>query len=292
MCCISVPRSYFLFLFCYTYPMKFLKSGFIWILLLGAVALWVYADINKTNACAKSIEYTIGSFDTRFNISKADFVATVKQAEAIWEDATGKDLFTYDAEPTHGRLYDLVGHYFVRGEVAVNLIYDERQAKSEEHRALSSEIDTKKESADAVKFQFENLQAQYKAASASYQQFIQQYRARKISYETLEEKRLEVNRLAQEVNALIKKYNLLVGQINTVVREVNQNAGQEFEEGQYIRDEKGERITIYEFGTRQDLLRVLAHEFGHALGLDARVWHGLGCGRHIPAPCRPCGTEG
>ncbi len=248
--------------------MKFLRNYFLWIILLAAIALWVYVDINKNNACVDPIEYTMGSFDTRFNISKADFVTTVKQAEAIWEDATGKDLFVYEAKPTHNWFYDLFGRYFVRGEVAVNLVYDERQAQSEEHRALVSEVNEQRESADAVKFQFETLQANYKAASVDYQDYIRQYRARKISYETLEAKRLEVNQLASQVNALIKKYNLLVGEINTVVREVNQHAGREFEEGQYVRDEKGERVNIYEFGTRKDLLRVLAHEFGHALGLD------------------------
>jgi predicted Zn-dependent protease len=30
----------------------------------------------------------------------------------------------------------------------------------------------------------------------------------------------------------------------------------------------GEEINIYEFDSRTALLRVLAHEFGHALGLD------------------------
>jgi len=36
----------------------------------------------------------------------------------------------------------------------------------------------------------------------------------------------------------------------------------------YERDADGERINIYQFESKEKLMRVLAHEFGHALGLD------------------------
>ena len=49
---------------------------------------------------------------------------------------------------------------------------------------------------------------------------------------------------------------------------VNQGAGEKFSAGEYIRDETGERINIYQFDGRDKLIRVLAHELGHALGLD------------------------
>jgi len=47
----------------------------------------------------------------------------------------------------------------------------------------------------------------------------------------------------------------------------NFSNGEEFEEGEYIRDASGQRINIYEFGNETDLIRVLTHELGHALGL-------------------------
>ncbi|MES2214229.1 MAG: matrixin family metalloprotease [Patescibacteria group bacterium] len=67
---------------------------------------------------------------------------------------------------------------------------------------------------------------------------------------------------------LIRKYNSLVDQANQKVSTINESAGKEFNEGEYIYDEAGQRINIYEFTSRAELVRVLAHELGHALGLD------------------------
>jgi predicted Zn-dependent protease len=82
----------------------------------------------------------------------------------------------------------------------------------------------------------------------------------------LESDRQEINALVAEINAFIGKYNLLVRQANSHINTINQNAGTEFEEGIYAPSTK--TIDIYEFSTRNKLLRVLAHELGHSLGID------------------------
>lgn len=237
--------------------------------MLVAVGLWLYVDITKAGVCDEPIKYSIGAYDQRFKISKADFKSAVDEAAQLWEGAAGKNLFEYKsaATPTN-TFYQYIGRFFVRKEIPVSLIYDVRQQLSEQHRELISEVNDQKESADTVKRQFQSLQNQYKTASAEYESMLSQYRRRKVSYEILEAKRQQVNTLANEVNALIKKYNYLVGELNEVVHTVNQTAGQEFEEGQYVSDRTGEKINIYEFSNSQTLVRVLAHEFGHALGLD------------------------
>lgn len=60
----------------------------------------------------------------------------------------------------------------------------------------------------------------------------------------------------------------MVEALNTQIARYNQTAGHPFEEGEYVRDAKGERITIFEFIGDTQLERVLAHELGHAIGLD------------------------
>ena len=40
------------------------------------------------------------------------------------------------------------------------------------------------------------------------------------------------------------------------------------EEGVYFFEDGKKEIDIYEFSSREKLIRVLAHEFGHALGLE------------------------
>ena len=66
-----------------------------------------------------------------------------------------------------------------------------------------------------------------------------------------------LNRLATALNLTVEKYNT-----------VNVARGESFEEGVYSSDGANKEIDIYEFSNRQKLLRVLAHELGHALGLE------------------------
>ncbi len=73
-----------------------------------------------------------------------------------------------------------------------------------------------------------------------------------------------INELAQNINTLIDELHLNVQKYNTARVE----NGDEFSEGEYVRDMSGERINIYEFSSDVKLFRVLVHELGHALGLQ------------------------
>lgn len=249
--------------------MTLLRKSFLWILLLGSVGFWVYADYIRPGVCESPIRYSLGSFDERFRIPQANFKEAVDEATYLWENATGKNLFEYESDPKPtGSFYQYVGRHFVRAPIPVSLVYDERQQISEERRSLVSEVNEQKESVDGLKDRYLAKREVYRQASAEYLNLINEYKKKKTSYATVESKRLEVNRLADEVNTLIKHYNALVGEVNAVVQTINTTSGYEFEEGQYVVDAEGEKIAIYEFDDTQTLVRVLAHEFGHALGLD------------------------
>jgi predicted Zn-dependent protease len=247
--------------------MTFIKNLFLYGLLAASVALAGYVYVHKEIPCRSPIQYSLGTLDSRFGISKAGFLSDISDATHIWENAYGKDLFEYTAAPQPG-FSGWLQKYFGRPPILVNLVYDERQLKSDENKTLVSEIGNTKATAAEVKAQFTSLQAKYTQSKAEYQVLLDNYKKHHGDFATLEQKRIEVNTLADSINALVKKYNTIVGQVNQVVDKVNQTAGQEFEEGQYVLDEKGERINIYEFSTTQALVRVIAHELGHAIGLD------------------------
>ena len=89
--------------------------------------------------------------------------------------------------------------------------------------------------------------------------------------QNLEMMQNRINNMVGEINALVVALNRLATTLNLSVEQfnaVNGARGESFEEGVYTTDGINKEIDIYEFSNRQKLVRVLAHELGHALGLD------------------------
>jgi predicted Zn-dependent protease len=75
---------------------------------------------------------------------------------------------------------------------------------------------------------------------------------------------IELNALAEELNALARTLHIDVNKYN----EISKENGEEFNEGIYHTGPEGQKIDIYQFESKDKLIRVLTHELGHALGLD------------------------
>jgi hypothetical protein len=251
------------------------------LVIIGSISYSGYMIMRSP--CASPLEYSIGSVDEKFGISSAEIISALSEAEKIWESGVGKDVLTFDT-----------------GGVPVNFIYDERQATADKNAEIETKIDQTEMTAEQVKTQFENLKFRYENVSREYDAMVEEYKKDLDSYNAqvalwnsqrgashddyakmmknkealedyqkkLEAKRLEVNRLADEVNRLIGRYNSLVKNINSNIEAINESADREFEQGEYIQEGFDRRINIYEFDKRSDLVRVLVHEFGHALGVD------------------------
>ena len=80
-----------------------------------------------------------------------------------------------------------------------------------------------------------------------------------------------MNEIIATLNAAVDALNRLAKDLNITARTYNRigaERGDEFEEGIFQSGPQGTSITIYEFENREKLVRVLAHELGHALGLQ------------------------
>ncbi len=262
---------------------------------LGEKTLPVYYNVKALifprDICKEPIPYVLGRFDNDFKISEMYFLDALKEAEAIWEEPSGKNLFTY--EPGN----------IEADTLKVNLIYDYRQQATNTLSGLGVTVNQTRASYDSLKAKFTVLKNQYEiekdalnARIASFNQKNEAY-AKEVNYwnkkggapkaeydklqatqaelereaRELKSRQARVNTLADEVNAFVVVLNRLASALNITVDKyntINETRGETFEEGVYVREGVNQEIDIYEFSDRTKLVRVLAHELGHALELE------------------------
>jgi hypothetical protein len=252
--------------------------------------------IGLDKPCTKPIIYYIGDFDTRFGQSKKEFENNLARASSIWNNALGKTLFQYSE--TNPPTPDNSKH-----ELKINLIYDDRQEVTDQLKVVNSTIDNSKDSYESLKVRFDSLKSNFEIQKRSLETLVKTYESQKDNYEKdvaywnsqggapkkefaeLEARRIALNSQVQkinsanrELNSMITELNSMASTLNSLTKDINQKIGTfntismtngpEFQEGEYISDESGYRINIYQYNDYTKLIRVLAHEFGHALNIE------------------------
>ncbi len=259
-----------------------MRTPYAVILMLTLLLSTTYWYTSVEAVCRLPIYYSLGEIDSRFSLSDDEIRTVLSESESIWEEATGRNLFTYDED----------------ADLKVNFIFDERQEAAEEAEELKEKLDAKEQVNEALGDTYAELVEQYNAQQIAYEDQKSVYErklnvynaevkkyneaggAPKDVFEQLEEDRQELDRELTAINSTASKLNSLSDKINSIgdrgnelIQQYNDTvvrfndsygSGEEFTQGDY----QGDAINIYTFKDKDELALVLAHEFGHSMSLD------------------------
>ena len=258
--------------------MNRLLAGLLIVAIVIGGGYWYHTANSK---CPVPIAYSIGEVDERFGISAEEARAVISEAESIWEDKTGRNLFTYDED----------------AEFAINFIFDDRQRVTLEEHQLREVLDRTENISSTLREEYEVLLSRYESLKQTYENRLRTYEDKlelhngeverwntqggaptdvyqRLSDEqkTLSAESAELSSIARRLNELVDSINELGDKSNRTIRDYNNQVAEyndrfheerEFTQGDY---QEG-RINIYQFKDLDELRLVLVHELGHALSL-------------------------
>jgi len=240
--------------------LKFFKIPVI-LTLLTTVIVGASGNFLYYFPCNRPILYKVGEVNQKFGLSREQFISTAKEAAGNWNGAAGKNIFQYNEE----------------APLTVNLVFDGRQEVKTQVTSLDKKLTNDKKT-------LEQNEAEYQEGVANFQRGLDELNA-KISevnarggatpeeYEQLKKEQENLRGESEQLNELAKALNKSAVFFNTQVDKLNQIA-QDFnsllevkpEEGLYNPEEN--KIEVYFYSGRKELLYTLMHELGHARGLS------------------------
>ena len=255
------------------------------VFLLVLVALFLFL-FRTASPCKEPLTYRIGTVDDQFGLSRDEFSALVGKAASVWAAPLSRELFREEPE----------------GKIVINLVYDYRQEASDKLKRLNYAIRNTRDSYNELKVRFETLKSEFEQKKQNLDEAFKDYNEQVRAFneeneagrrqggvpeevynrllrekdnlntvqDHLQARQEELRQMADTLNSMVIVINEIAMEHNlgTVsYRNEGSKLGDEFRKGHYARKGGKENITIYQFDGDQGLVRVLVHEFGHALGL-------------------------
>jgi hypothetical protein len=263
------------------------KIGWEYFFLLAILIILIISFMRTPDPCRETITYRLGKVDERFNLTREEFQTAVNMAAAMWGKPFNRDLFREEPD----------------GAIEINLLYDYRQEATDRLKKLNYKIDRSKSSYEELKSRLENLKAEYEQKKAGLNSDFNAYNSKVNAFNTeteswnrrggtpqsiymrlmkekdelvtlsddLHARQVEMKTLVDTINSMVVVINEIASNSNLDIvdqRNIGNTLGREFCEGLYEYKNGKRSITIYQYDNEYRLVRVLAHEFGHALGLN------------------------
>ncbi len=224
------------------------------------------------------LRFRVEQVDPGFGLSREEVIQLAQEAALIWHQGTGRDdLMVYDDN----------------AKLAIKLIYDHRQ---QEYEALKHTTQKLLQDEAHYQHQAEDLNASKHSIDQQQQNLAQQRKQLETELQALLQRRNQPGRSADQqqqlqqqflafqlrteqfqhaVNDLQQQQLSFNHQVSAYQKNVKQHENnislaqqrfppREFHKGIF----NGHEIHVYQFAAKADLRLTLAHELGHALGLD------------------------
>lgn len=257
-----------------------------------------FGDRIRANPCQNPITITVGDIDNRFGVTESEVIATINNVAEKWSEVSDRPVAVYSEN----------------GEIKVNLVYDAQQQLTDRERQFRNRLQMMEYQITALENDylisvknFDEWNDEYQRESEQVQrlmtqlnEWIQQVNSQggfnSEQLEILEERRDRIDRMSERmeysgtvltekvdgINAQLRHMNQKIEEKNVLIQEYNRtySGTKRFTQGSYEHSGDSKWINVFQFANREELELVIAHEVGHALGLDhvenpASVMHHL-----------------
>jgi hypothetical protein len=244
--------------------------------------------------CEFPVLWRVTEVDPEFGLTVDEAARAVRQAGMLWEAATGRVLMFQ--ESSEGIPIRFVFDDRQRHTLERMAALDRLTAQAEDIEVRRRELDTLRSRMESRRGLHQSRLARFETRLASYEELVDSWNQRggappselerlQAVEAEIETEREALNASAEEVNGLVDEVNVATDQLNAEIEGHNRALEDvdarlpplRMQSGQLIEDVRGfgrltlsrdVEIRIYQYENRDHLMQVIAHELGHAMGLE------------------------
>lgn len=262
-----------------------------------AAGVYIYKPISKgvdaltvSMPCNEPFRYSVSSMDSRFSISKEEVEEAALAAAALWNQANGRQLLIANNDPEE------------KSNIVIQLVYDERQERTdrelrfrEQIRSEQIRLDREQSNHDRKRDLFDEKSEDYLELAEKTSRDLKElnewvkernndggftenelelFERRKTDTErgqqAVRQQRQDLDTMARSINYEMDELNDAYADHNELIDQYNEEfAGDlHFTKATFQKAAGGGVITVNQFMNKKELVLILAHEMGHALGIN------------------------